>query len=333
MPVSKKRTITKEQGKNELIIQHNHLIEARYHLTLQEKRLMCWLASQVNQNDEDFKEHELSIKEFASLVDVKGDHLYKNVDTITHKLMQKIITIRSLTEKGFTKAALLGGAKYYEGKGLIKLSFHPYLKPYMLQLKERFTKISIGDVIGLKSVHSIRIYELLKQYESIGERSIELHDLRGCCGIDGKQYPNFFNFKKKVLETAKLEINNKTDLLVDYKPIKTSRKVTSIYFTIKSNPNYGKTEFEKHQTQKAVLIHKELRSESALIDRIMEYGFTRQTAQRLIRNHTEEVVTNAVKSVDIQVERNHVKNPKAMISTAIREQWHPAKYKAKEKVS
>ena len=52
----------KEETQNELIVQHNHLIEARYHLTLQEKRLMCWLASQVRQDDEDFKEHELSIK-------------------------------------------------------------------------------------------------------------------------------------------------------------------------------------------------------------------------------------------------------------------------------
>lgn len=57
---------------------------------------MCWLASQVKPTDEDFKEHELSIKEFADLVDVKGDHLYKALDTITHKLMQKIIMIKSL---------------------------------------------------------------------------------------------------------------------------------------------------------------------------------------------------------------------------------------------
>ena len=108
------KKLKKEDQKNELIVQHNHLIEARYHLTLQEKRLMCWLASQVKQTDEDFKEHELPIKEFAELIDVKGDHLYKTLDTITHKLMQKIITIRSLKKKGFAKAALLGGVEYYD---------------------------------------------------------------------------------------------------------------------------------------------------------------------------------------------------------------------------
>ena len=246
----------KEETQNELIVQHNHLIEARYHLTLQEKRLMCWLASQVRQSDEDFKEHELSIKEFAELVDVKGDHLYKTLDTITHKLMQKIITIRSLTKKGFAKAALLGGVQYYEGEGIIKLSFHPYLKPYMLQLRERFTQVRLGDIMGLKSVHSMRIYELTKQYQLIGERIMKITELRECCGISGEQYKKFNNFKKDVLERSKKEINAKTDLLIDYEEIKTSRKITAIKFIIKKNPDYGLTEFEKMQRTKSNIIKK-----------------------------------------------------------------------------
>ena len=331
--MSKKSKIIKEHSKSELIVQHNNLIEARYHLTLQEKRLMCWLASQVKPIDEDFKEHELSIKEFAALVEVKGDHLYKTLDDITHKLMQKIITIRMLEKKGFMKAALLGGAKYYEGQGIIKLSFHPYLKPYMLQLKERFTQIRLGDVIGLKSVHAIRIYELLKQYESIGERSLELNELRDCCGIFEKQYPNFFNFKKKVLETARQEINKKTDLFIDYKEIKTSRKITSIQFLIKRNPNYGLTEFEKMQKKKAEMIRKEMRSKNALIEKIVEYGFSRPVAKRFLEQNTEEEIENALKAVDIQVSKGQVKNTKAILKTAIQEKWKLDVYRVKKKAA
>ena len=311
----------KEETQNELIVQHNHLIEARYHLTLQEKRLMCWLASQVRQSDEDFKEHELSIKEFAELVDVKGDHLYKTLDTITHKLMQKIITIRSLTKKGFAKAALLGGVQYYEGEGIIKLSFHPYLKPYMLQLRERFTQIRLGDIMGLKSVHSMRIYELTKQYQLIGERIMKITELRECCGISGEQYKKFNNFKKDVLERSKKEINAKTDLLIDYEEIKTSRKITAIKFIIKKNPDYGLTEFEKMQRTKSNIIKKEYRSESALIDSLVEYGFSRSIAKRFINNNGEDVVSDALKAVNIQVERCGVKNAKAMLQTAIKEKW------------
>jgi plasmid replication initiation protein len=314
-----------EDQKKQLMVQHNHLIEARYHLTLQEKRLMCWLAAQVKQTDEDFKEHELPIKEFAELIDVKGDHLYKALDTITHKLMQKIITIRSLKKKGFAKAALLGGVEYYEGQGIIKLSFHPYLKPYMLQLKDRFTQISLGDVMGLKSVHAVRIYEVLKQYESIGNREISLSDLREYCGIEEGQYKKFNDLKKDVLDRAKREINNKTDLLVGYEAIKTSRKITSIKFTIKPNSSYRNPKFENGKQKK------EYRSELALIESLIEYGFSKGIAKRLLKTHEEEVIKNALKSVNLQIERGNVKNPKAMIQTAIKEKWHPEVFKKKKR--
>ena len=315
----------KEDQKNQLMVQHNHLIEARYHLTLQEKRLMCWLASQVKQTDKDFKEHELPIKEFAELIDVKGDHLYKALDTITHKLMQKIITIREIKKKGFAKAALLGGVKYYDGQGTIKLSFHPYLKPYMLQLKDRFTQISLGDVMGLKSVHAIRIYELLKQYESLGNREMSLSDLREYCGIEEGQYKNFNDLKRFLLQISQKEINSKTDLFIDYEEIKTSRRVTSIKFTIKSNTTYKKNHHESIKPEK------ELRSELALIEALMEYGFSKGIAKRLLKTNEEEVIKNALKSVNLQIERNHVKNAKAMLQTAIKEKWHPEVFKKRKR--
>ena len=330
MSKSHKELITQDDPNNDLIVHHNHLIEARYNLSLQEKRLMCWLASQVKQSDEDFKEHELCIKEFAKLVDIKGDHLYKTLDVITHKLMQKIITIRSLTKKGFTKAALLGGVQYYEGQGTIKLSFHPYLKPYMLQLKERFTKIRLGDIMGLRSVHAMRLYELTKQYEAIGERKILLAELRECCGVTDNQYKKFNDFKKDVLERSKKEINAKTDLLIEYEEIKTSRKVTAIKFTVKKNPNYGLTEFEKVQQVKSHVMTKEMRSDSVLIQQLMEYGFSRSIAYKLIKKGTHEEISDAIKAVDLQVSKGLVKNAKAMIQSAIDQKWKPDAYRKKK---
>lgn len=162
---------TKEENKvntkNELIVQHNSLIEAHYCLTLQEKRLMCWLISQIKSTDNDFKEHVLSVKEFACLIEVKGDHLYKVLNEVTTKLMKRIIIIKGTDNKDFKKLSLLCGAEYQSNKGIIKLNFHPHLKPYILQLKEKFTRTKLVDVLSLRSIYSIRIYELLKQYETL----------------------------------------------------------------------------------------------------------------------------------------------------------------------
>lgn len=319
----------KNSRENQVVVQHNFLIEARYNLSLQEKRLMYWLASQVKISDEDFKEHELPIKDFAKLIGVKGDHLYKDLNIITQKLMQKVITIRSLSDRSFAKAAMLGGAKYDDSSGILKLSFHPYLKPYMLQLKDKFTRISLGDVLGLKSVHAVRIFELLKQYESVGIREIPLIELRECCGIEGNQYKNFNDLKRKVLETSKREINAKTDLSISYEEEKTSRKVTSIKFSIKINPEYKDTDLEKSQREKAIILQKEFRSQLALIEKITEYGFSNQAAKRLSQRGTEEEISDAIKSVDLQISRGHVKNTKAMLLKAIQEKWRPDVFKTK----
>jgi len=63
----------------------------------------------------------------------------------------------------------------------------------------------------------------------------------------------------------------------------------------------------------------------------MDYGFSKGMAKRLLKDNEEEVIKNALRSVNLQVERNHVKNPKAMLQTAIKEKWHPEVFKKRKK--
>ena len=184
--------------------------------------------------------------------------------------------------------------------------------------------------MGLRSIHSMRLYELTKQYEAIGERKILLAELRECCGVTDNQYKKFNDFKKDVLERSKKEINAKTDLLIEYEEIKTSRKVTAIKLTVKKNPNYGLTEFEKVQQVKSHVMTKEMRSDSVLIQQLMEYGFSRSIAYKLIKKGTHEEISDAIKAVDLQIAKGVVKNAKAMIQTAIEEKWKPDTYRKKK---
>jgi plasmid replication initiation protein len=322
----------KKVEKNELIIQHNNLIEARYRLSLQEKRVVIWLASQVQKTDGDFKEHVLSIKKFAELTDVRGDRLYSELQAITRRLMQRIISIYPIGEDRLIQVAWLGAADYKFDKGTVSLSFHPHLQPFILNLKNHFTALNLSDLMGLQSVYSIRIFELIKQYESIGKREISLKDLREYCGISDDKYKKFSDFKKRIIESSRKEINEKTDIFISYEEVKISRKITSIRFSINKNQEYKKTEFEKNQQEKADIIQKEVGSCSELIEKIMEYGFTKQAAKNLIQSDIEEKVFNAIKAVDIQVRRGNVKNPKAMIKTAIKECWEPDVFKKRSKL-
>ena len=312
------------------IVQHNKLIESRYNLSLQEKRVILWLISQIKPEDEEFKTYPLNIKDFASKIGISNDRLYPQMMAITKKLMQRVMTIDLLDSDETLQVAWLSSARYQHKKGYVKLKFDPELKPYLLHLKSEFTIIELPEIMSVSSFAAIRMYELLKQYEQIGERKISLTGLRKNCGIEEKEYPLFGNFKQRVLKIAQREINSKTDINIEYEEIKESRKVVAIKFLIKKNPNYGKTEFEKDQAEKSSLVEKELRSANALTEGIMEFGFSRVAAKRFLQRDSEETVRSALKSVNLQIERGHVKNAKAMFVVAVNEKWSPEIFVAKK---
>ncbi|MFN9912626.1 MAG: replication initiation protein, partial [Pirellulaceae bacterium] len=118
------------------------------------------------------------------LIGVRGDRLYSELQAITRRLMQRIISIYPIGEDRLIQVAWLGSADYKFEQATVALSFQPHLHPFMLNLKKNYTALNLSDLMGLQSVYSIRIFELLKQYESIGNREISLKDLREYCGID-----------------------------------------------------------------------------------------------------------------------------------------------------
>jgi len=314
----------KQLKSGQFIVKSNTLIEARYRLSIQESYVIFWLLTQISPDDEDFKVHRLRVEDFAEIIQVNVGNRYSELRKITKHLMQRVMEIYSPDEDKTIQVSWLSSTEYEHKKGYVSLRFDPALKPYLLQLSGHFTKIDIVDVLKLKSIHSVRIFELLLQYISIGNRKINIGELRSYCGIEKEEYAGYGMLKRKVIERAKTEINEKTGYEIDYEEIKESRKVAEIKWTIQK-----KTHFEKGQAEKAELITKELRSKNVLVDELMEYGFSKIAANRILKNNQESNVANAIKAVDLQVQKGKAKNPKAMLETAIKEGWHPEKYRDK----
>jgi len=147
--------------------------------------------------------------------------------------------------------SLLSSAEYHKD-GKIELEFSPKLKPYLLQLKENFTKYQLENVLSLSSFYAIRIYELCKQYETIKERTIEIKELKEILDIKAKSYSIYNRFKTKVLDIAEREINEKTDINISVEEIKTGRKVTSIKFIIKSKTKEVKKKNIEKEIEKKI---------------------------------------------------------------------------------
>lgn len=221
------------------VYQSNKLIEASYTLTVMEQKLIRLLASMIKKDDDDFKEYEFKTKDLIKILNTSDSRFYRDIDNITDLIMQRIIKIKDINTKEFEKYHWVDICKYKNG--ILKLKINKELKPFYLSL-DWYTKYQLKNIMQFKSTYSFRLYELLKQYESLGNRLITIDDLRLALDIDKKQYPKYANLKQKVISKAIEEVNKYTDLYVnsDFKEIKDGRKVTSIRFNITSKSTNNK---------------------------------------------------------------------------------------------
>ncbi|MBF0231925.1 MAG: replication initiation protein, partial [Desulfamplus sp.] len=212
-----------------LIIKANQLIEAKYKLSLSEQKIVLNYISKIKPGDDDFQEYSFTVDEIRDALGLskKTKSLYEDLYQLSEQIFSKPLGMKD--EKGFVFFNWFSKIRF-DGSTLT-LRSDPDLKPYLLQLKSHFTKYQLKNVIRLKSIYAIRIYELMKQYEKIGCRKFNLEELKELLGIKGK-YEQFFNFRKRVLEPAERELNEFTDLCISYGHIKTGKKVTGIEFII-----------------------------------------------------------------------------------------------------
>jgi plasmid replication initiation protein len=215
-----------------LIVQDNEFINFRHTLTVQEARVFLSLVSQVDKNDADFKDYRIDVLQFIEQTGLKKKNIYSELKRVSTSLRKK--EFRKENEDGsFLVSGYISSAEYRSGEGFVELTFDPKLKPYLLGLKTKFTQYDIRNILSLRSIFSILLFQLLKQFESVGERTMSLTDLKYKLSLDDK-FKQYNDFKRYVLEIAQREIKENCDIYFDYEELREGRKVTSIKFIIHS---------------------------------------------------------------------------------------------------
>jgi plasmid replication initiation protein len=203
-----------EHEPNHLVTKSNKLVEANYRLSVSEQRVIAVMASKVAPTDEDFKPYEFKVSDLAELLDTDSKNLHERVKDTTKGLVGRVIQIRE--PKKLIQVAWLSSATYHEGKGTVELCFDPSLRPYLLQLKERFTTYQLRNIVSLRSCHSVRLYELLKQYAAMKTRTFKPDELRAALGLEKDMYKTWKDFRLRVLDHANTELKAKTDISFTY---------------------------------------------------------------------------------------------------------------------
>lgn len=204
----------------------NTLSDIERDMNLIEFRFFCLYLSKINARDINTRHVEISISEFENTFEIKFNTT--NFCKQIRKIMSRTVEITSNNHKEIL--TLYSRFRYkIDNPKVIEISCNDMMLPYLFELKSNYTSYMLKNIIKLNSVSKIRLYEILKQYQKIGNVKIGLDDLQKMMCV---KVSLFNDFKLKRLEPAIKDINEYTDIMVSYEKILSCRKVVALKFTI-----------------------------------------------------------------------------------------------------
>jgi len=223
-------------GSPPMVYKSNALIEAAYRLSVLEQRIVLACIAQVKRDEPitDEQLYSVSVADIAQMAGVAIEGTYSELKEAALRLKRREVRLtQEPNGRGKKKRVMITGwvqtIIYCEGEGRIELRFSKDMLPYLTELTKQFTKYALADVAKMDSAHAIRLYELLMQWDSVGQREIEIEQLREWLMLKGR-YSAIKDFKLRVLAPAVNQINEHSPLQVTLTQRKTGRTVTHLIF-------------------------------------------------------------------------------------------------------
>lgn len=222
--------------KKATVIKNNKLIEFKGRLTTNELKLFGLIMANVHENQtEDLEKYVIDVSELKGYT--RDKNFYGYLQETAFGLENKRILVEYMEggkEKRYPLRLIYRPIITRDSK-MLEFYLDKNLVPYILEFKSQgYTRYQLENVLRMKSSYSIRIYELLKQYQNMTTdyREFSLEELKEYLGIDPEEYTKIFNFEKWVLKVAEKEINEYTDIKITYEKIKKGKRVARIRFNV-----------------------------------------------------------------------------------------------------
>ncbi|MDX8367208.1 replication initiation protein [Cytobacillus sp. IB215665] len=296
--------------------QSNALINMRQNLSINERRLLYALVSLVQPEHKDFKTYTLQTKELAHLFGISETGFYERIREVVQGLNNKPLSIQRTENNKLVIDDIywVQRASYKEGQIKIKLSED--LAQFLLNLKS-YTKYQLYNVLQLRSEYSWRIYELLKEREPWHQRIIKVKELRNLLGIPDDKLKLMKNFRSVVLEKAKKEISEKTDIRFEYEVHKKiGRTIDSFIFYIYKNTN----NIETNLSEEAIDYDIQL-----MLSRLVSNGVRREKAVEIIKKYHPKYIEDNLRYV-MRMDNKALGNVAGYIVKAIENNYADVSY-------
>lgn len=237
--------LTDKKKDNLVVVKSNEVITASYKLTLNEQRIVLTCISKLDSMEALTKKDGVTVRveEIHDLLVSAREHtgsLYEDLKSAAERLYERSII---LDGEG-SKRRWVYEVKYNQNDGAITLFFSPTIIPYLSELKGNFTKYRLEHIAKFKSVYSIRIYELLCQWSFVGEKELEVDELKRLLGVEDK-YARTSNFLSRVVDVSVKEINKFSNIQLKCGYRKTGRRITHIQLDFNFKQTTKKTKTNK----------------------------------------------------------------------------------------
>jgi plasmid replication initiation protein len=264
------KNMTKTEQKL-IISKSNDLIENYiFNSTELELQILNYAVSKLN-TLEDNKNivSTLYIKDITETFKTKSNRAYEHYKNALLRLMKREYTyFDKIKNKFVTENLIIRIEIDPDDDTYFVFKFNEHISTKLSNLRTLFTSYDIKHISMFKSRYAFMLYEFFKMKISQSENNIyhqkiSIEDFKENLGIADK-YKLFTNLKLRVIDTAKTNINNHSDLSLNYKEISLGKKVTHIKFTVKyktKNKANGE-ELEPIKTKKIAEHQEELKFET-----------------------------------------------------------------------
>ena len=316
--------------KNNLVVSSNDLVHAKYDLSLWQKRVFVYAISLIKKDSAGFEPIRMNISDIIKFYSGSDGAKTYNAIIEAPKNLDKTFEIPYISTEGNLRYGFVKLLQNYtipaDNQGdnqYIELCFNNSLKPHLLELKEKFLKYDIKNVIDLQSTYSFRIFEILKSYEYKKEVEFDIEYLRDI--LEAKNiYKSYKDFKKRIIDKAQEDLIKYCDIAFDYKEKKGAKgkKIESLVFSIFKNQIREQGEEKtpeklKIKEEKKVLTNQNLEAAESNLDKlfldfsstvISDFGVTPTVFLKLLERYTEGNVVQAIDVTKQEKAKGRVQN-------------------------
>ena len=250
---NQKQVLTLNELSKRKVVEHNSLITSIAKMDKTPLK-MFELAVSCIDTEEPPKDNAvyLSKEELFSFFKVSDNDKHSRFKQAVAKMQeQAFFEIKEEKNKGFKFRRILPipTVEWTDYDDKVMIRFNQDIMPYLIELKQNFTKYALSEIMELNSKYSIILYKWLSmnynQYEHYSNKggrraeqvenyrnpSISVKELRTITDTVN-EYKEFWNFENRVLKKGIEEINAHTSFNVSYEKIKKGRSIDSIVFHI-----------------------------------------------------------------------------------------------------